>query len=103
MILCDKGLFTLHTKNAAYQVKAGGYGVLLHTCRGPRVSGGLAYLIQYAHRGGVFMTTHAAPPFPALRCRVNGEGPCPGDVLMEAGWPVPWGDYPSMQSCLSAI
>ena len=31
MILCDKGLFTLHTKHTTYQMKADGLGVLLHT------------------------------------------------------------------------
>ena len=51
MILCEKGLFTLHTKNTTYQMKAGDYGVLLHTYYGPRVSGGdLSYLIRYTDR-----------------------------------------------------
>ncbi len=51
MILCDKGLFTLHTKNTTYQMKANSYGVLLHTYYGPRVSGcDLSYRIQYTDR-----------------------------------------------------
>ncbi len=52
MILCDKGLFTLHTKHTTYQMKADGLGVLLHTYYGPRLRGGdLSTLIQYADRG----------------------------------------------------
>ena len=58
--------------------------------------------------------TQAAAPFralrlkglnPSLRYAVNGEGAYPGDVLMEAGWPLPmtWGDYQSMQLYLSAL
>ncbi len=33
MIVCDKkeGLFTLHTRNTTYQMKADSYRVLLHT------------------------------------------------------------------------
>ncbi len=51
MILCDKGLFTLHTKNTTYQMKANEYGVLLHTYYGPRISSGdLSYRIQYTDR-----------------------------------------------------
>ena len=58
--------------------------------------------------------TRAAAPFrrlrlkgldPALRYTVNGQGAYPGDVLMEAGWPlpIPRGDYQSMQLYLSAL
>ena len=58
--------------------------------------------------------TQAASPFrrlrlkgldPKLKYQVNGEGACPGDVLMEAGWPLPmpWGDHQSMQLYLSAL
>ena len=56
---------------------------------------------------------HGAPPFrtlrlkglhPALRYRVNGEGSWPGDVLMQAGWPLPilLGDYQALQLHLEA-
>ncbi len=54
MIICDDAsrLFTLHTKNTTYQMKADEYGVLLHTWYGPRVSGGdLSCLIRCADRG----------------------------------------------------
>ncbi len=54
MIIHDKqnGLFTLHTRSTTYQMKAGPYGVLLHTYYGPRISGGdLSCLIRYADRG----------------------------------------------------
>ena len=45
-------LITLHTKNATYQMKVDGYGVLLHTWYGPRIGGGdLSRLIRYADRG----------------------------------------------------
>ena len=51
MIHCDKGLFTLHTKNTSYQMKANEYGVLLHTYYGPRVGDcDLSYPIQYTDR-----------------------------------------------------
>ena len=54
-----------------------------------------------------------ASPFPALRVkgldprlsyRVNGEGSWPGDVLMQAGLPLPilWGDYRALQFHLKA-
>ncbi|MDE6880241.1 MAG: GH36 C-terminal domain-containing protein, partial [Oscillospiraceae bacterium] len=56
---------------------------------------------------------HGAPPFrtlrlkglhPSLRYRVNGEGSWPGDVLMQAGWPLPilLGDYQALQLHLEA-
>ena len=59
---------------------------------------------------GVF---HGAPPFltlrvkgldPALRYRINGEGSWSGDVLMQAGWPLPIlsGDYQALQLYLEA-
>lgn len=54
MIVLDKEnkVFTLHTRNTTYQMKADRYNVLLHTYYGPRISGGdLSYLIQYADRG----------------------------------------------------
>lgn len=54
MIVLDKEnrVFTLHTRNTTYQMKADRYNVLLHTYYGPRVSGeDLSYLIQYADRG----------------------------------------------------
>lgn len=57
---------------------------------------------------------HAAAPFrtlpikgldPALTYQVNGQGRWPGDVLIEAGWPLPmfWNDYQSMQLYLTAV
>ena len=54
MIELDRGsrVFTLHTRNTTYQMKADSYNVLLHTYYGPRIGGGdLSYLIQYADRG----------------------------------------------------
>lgn len=59
---------------------------------------------------GVF---HGAPPFltlrvkgldPALRYRINGEGSWSGDMLMQAGWPLPilQGDYQALQLYLEA-
>ncbi len=53
MIVLDKEhkLFTLHTQNTTYQMKADAYGVLLHTYYGPRVRGGdLSCLLQYTDR-----------------------------------------------------
>ena len=42
MIVLDKEnkVFTLHTQNTTYQMKADAYRVLLHTYYGPRVRGG---------------------------------------------------------------
>nr|WP_326126727.1 alpha-galactosidase [uncultured Oscillibacter sp.] len=54
MIVLDKEnrVFTLHTQNTTYQMKADRHNILLHTYYGPRISGGdLSYLIQYADRG----------------------------------------------------
>ena len=54
MIVLDQNskVFTLHTKNTTYQMKADANRVLLHTYYGPRVRGGdLSRLIQYADRG----------------------------------------------------
>ena len=54
MIVLDQEnkLFTLHTRNTTYQMKADQYRVLLHTYYGPRIRGGdLSRLIQYADRG----------------------------------------------------
>ena len=54
MILCDKpsGVFTLHTRNTTYQMKADRYGVLLHTYYGPRIGDmDLSRLIRYTDRG----------------------------------------------------
>ena len=44
MILCHKGLFTLHTNHTTYQMKADAHGVLLHTYYGPRVEA-----VSYTH------------------------------------------------------
>ena len=54
MIVLDQEnkLFTLHTQNTTYQMKADQYRVLLHTYYGPRLRGGdLSRLIQFADRG----------------------------------------------------
>ena len=54
MIVLDQenNIFTLHTRNTTYQMKADQYRVLLHTYYGPRINGGdLSRLIQYADRG----------------------------------------------------
>lgn len=54
MIVLDNEtrVFTLHTQNTTYQMKADENCVLLHTYYGPRIRGGdLSYLIQYADRG----------------------------------------------------
>ena len=54
VIELDRGsrVFTLHTRNTTYQMKADNHNVLLHTYYGPRIGGGdLSYLIQYADRG----------------------------------------------------
>ncbi len=61
----------------------------------------------------VTTSLHAAPPFRTLRLKgldprltyqVNGAGSWPGDVLMNAGWPLPVfaGDYQSIQLFLEA-
>ncbi len=52
MIAIDKQklLFSLHTRNTTYQLKADRHSVLVHTYYGPRVSGDMSYLIRYADR-----------------------------------------------------
>jgi alpha-galactosidase len=52
-----------------------------------------------------FMTLRLKGLDPELTYQVNGEGAYPGDILMEAGWPLPelLGDYQSLQLCLSAV
>lgn len=44
-------LFTLHTKNSTYQMKAEEHGVLLHLYYGKKMDGDLSYLIQKADVG----------------------------------------------------
>lgn len=62
----------------------------------------------------VYGSNHAAAPFrilrfkgldPELRYQVNGQGAYPGDVLMNAGWPLPLtvGDYQAVQLYVKAI
>ena len=61
-------------------------------------------------------TTHASPAFrtlrlkgldPALCYRINGEGRWPGDMLMNAGWPIPMSlfqdDYQAAQLYLTTM
>ncbi|MCI8635000.1 MAG: alpha-galactosidase [Eubacterium sp.] len=43
--------FTLHTKDATYQMKVDKYGFLLHLYYGRRTDGCMDYLLQYADRG----------------------------------------------------
>ena len=52
MIAIDNQVFTLHTQNTTYQMKADRYRVLLHTYYGKRVgTADLSYQIRYADRG----------------------------------------------------
>lgn len=44
-------IFTLHTKNTTYQMKADGYGFLLHLYYGRKAGGCMDYLLSYADRG----------------------------------------------------
>lgn len=52
-ILIDENgrLFTIHTANTTYQMKADRYGVLLHLYYGRRAEGSMEYLLTYADRG----------------------------------------------------
>ena len=43
-------LFTIHTKNTTYQMKADRYGVLLHLYYGRRTEGSMEYLLTYGDR-----------------------------------------------------
>lgn len=47
----DKKIFTLHTKDATYQMKVDQYGFLLHLYFGRRTKGTMDYLVTYADRG----------------------------------------------------
>jgi len=54
MIILDEKnrVFTLHTQNTTYQMKADQHSVLVHTYYGPRVEGcDLSYRIRYVDRG----------------------------------------------------
>ena len=44
-------LFTIHTANSTYQMKADKYGALLHLYYGRRTEGSMEYLLTYADRG----------------------------------------------------
>ena len=44
-------LFTIHTDNTTYQMKADQYGMLLHLYYGRRCEGSMEYLLTYADRG----------------------------------------------------
>lgn len=44
-------IFTLHTKNSTYQMKADEYGFLLHLYYGRRTEGCMDYLLHFADRG----------------------------------------------------
>ncbi|MCI8303842.1 MAG: alpha-galactosidase [Lawsonibacter sp.] len=64
MIVLDKKnkVFTLHTQNTTYQMKADQYNVLIHTYYGPRISGGdLSYLVRYADRACAPNPVEAGP------------------------------------------
>ena len=64
MIVLDKEnrVFTLHTQNTTYQMKADRYHVLTHTYYGPRVAGGdLSYLVRYADRACAPNPVEAGP------------------------------------------
>ena len=52
VIVSENGsLFTIHTVNSTYQMKADKYGVLLHLYYGRRSEGSMEYLLTYADRG----------------------------------------------------
>ena len=54
MIIVDKQkmLFTLHTRNTTYQMKADEHKILLHTYYGARIGEmDMSYLIRFADRG----------------------------------------------------
>ena len=81
MILCDKSgrVFTLHTRDTTYQMKADQCGVLLHTYYGPRVSGmEPSRLIRYAGGGSSPDPDGAGPdrayPLDALPQEYSGGG-----------------------------
>ena len=64
MIVLDKEnkVFTLHTRNTTYQMKADRYNVLIHTWYGPRIAGGdLSYLVRCADRGCAPNPAEAGP------------------------------------------
>lgn len=46
-----KKIFSLHTRNSTYQMKADGYGYLLHLYYGKKISADMDYLLPYYDRG----------------------------------------------------
>ena len=86
-------IFTLHTANTTYQMKADQYGVLLHTYYGPRIGGGdLSRLIQYTDRG------FSPSPSEAGHCRTYSLDALPQEYSTSGG-----GDFrlPSIQAELA--
>ena len=86
-------VFTLHTANTTYQMKADQYGVLLHTYYGPRIGGGdLSRLIQYTDRG------FSPSPSEAGHCRTYSLDALPQEYSTSGG-----GDFrlPSIQAELA--
>lgn len=47
----EQGLITIETQNSSYQMKVDSYGYLLHLYYGEKISGSMAYLLQYFDRG----------------------------------------------------
>lgn len=47
----QNNIFTLHTTNTTYQMKADSYGYLLHLYYGPRTMGNMEYLLTYVKHG----------------------------------------------------
>ncbi len=46
-----KRIFSLHTRNSTYQIKADRYGYLLHLYYGKKISADMDYLLPYHDRG----------------------------------------------------
>ncbi len=47
----DEKIFTLQTKQTAYQMKIDDFGYLLHLYYGGKISGSMDYLLTYYDRG----------------------------------------------------
>ena len=81
----------------------GPYTAWEHVSRDKREA--LVSLVTGPQRGASpFLALRVKGLDPALTYQVNGEGGWPGDVLMQAGFPLPglWGDYRALQLYLKA-
>ena len=92
MIVINKEhrVFTLHTKNTTYQMKADRHNVLIHTYYGPRVGDcDLSYLVRYADRACAPTPWTPSPrSTPPAAWGISACPPLRSNILTAAVWPI---------------